>query len=177
MCFECGIFFFPQQNGQSTTMEKSKILIILFQSEEKQTHRQLDTLYQISSGFPEIERYTNSISGMRFFKIYFIHYTITAVLIFPFVSLSPAPPSLQQSPLQFISMGHAYKFFHFPISYTILNTLLSILYLSIMLLSPCTIFPIHPFPLPGDNPPNDLHIYESVLVLIVCLISFFSFSC
>ena len=58
----------------------------------------------------------------------------------------PTPPgtptSFQQSPPQFMSMGHANKFFGFSISYTILNTCLSILYLPIMLLNHFTFSPI-----------------------------------
>ena len=39
-------------------------------------------------------------------------------------------------------------------------------------LIPAPFPPFSPFPLPGDNPPNDLHIYNSVPVLVVCLVSF-----
>ena len=35
----------------------------------------------------------------------------------------------------------------------------------------CFLFPV-PFPLPTDNPPNDLHIYDSLSVLLVCLVCF-----
>ena len=69
-----------------------------------------------------------------------------------------------------MSVGHTYKFFGFSISYTILNLPLSILYLPFMLLTPCTFSPILPFPLLADNPPNDLHIYDSVPVLLVGLV-------
>ena len=71
-----------------------------------------------------------------------------------------------------MSVGRAYKFFGFSISYTILNLPLSILFLPIMLLSPCTFSPILPSPLPADNPPNDLHTYDFVSVLVVCLVCF-----
>ena len=37
--------------------------------------------------------------------------------------------------------------------------------------------PLLPQPLPADNPPNDLHIYDSVSVLVLCLVPFFRFSC
>ena len=132
----------------------------------------------------QFSMYKVCICFVRFIPISFLKIYLLIVLLQlshfpPFTPLHPVHPlpPIFPTPPQFMSMGHTYKFFGFYISYTILNTLLSILYLPIMLLSPCTIFPIHPFPLPGDNPPNDLHIYESVLVLIVCLISFFSFSC
>ena len=59
--------------------------------------------------------------------------------------LSPSPPfiphSVQPSPPQFMSMGQAWKFFGYSISYTILNLPLSILCLPIMLLIPCTFPP------------------------------------
>ena len=32
--------------------------------------------------------------------------------------------------------------------------------------------PILPSSLPTDNPPNDLHIYDSVPVLLVCLVCY-----
>ena len=41
----------------------------------------------------------------------------------------------------------------------------------------CFLFPVpfppfSSFPLPADNPPNDLHLYHSVPVLVVCLVCF-----
>ena len=59
--------------------------------------------------------------------------------LFPF-ALYPYPPTIP--PPQFISMGHTYMFFGFSISHTILNLLLSILYLQFMLLIPSTFPPI-----------------------------------
>ena len=70
------------------------------------------------------------------------------------------------------SMGHECKFFGFSISYTILGIPLSIMYLPIMLLNPCTFPPFFPSPHPADNPPNYLHTYDSVPVLVVCLVCF-----
>ena len=93
-----------------------------------------------------------------------------------FPPLSPSasyPHSLQHSPL----LVHVRKFFGFSISYTILTLPLSILYLPIMLLNPCTPR-FFPFPLPTDNPPCDLHFCDSVPVLVICLVCFcFRFSC
>ena len=71
-----------------------------------------------------------------------------------------------------MSMGGAYKFFGFSISYTTLNISLFILYLPIMLFNPCTFLPFSLFPLPTDNHPNDLYIYVSVSVLFVCLVCY-----
>ena len=42
-----------------------------------------------------------------------------------------------------------------------------------MLLNPFPIALLSPFSLPADNPPNDLYIYDSVLVLVVYFV--FSF--
>ena len=47
-------------------------------------------------------------------------------------------PSFRIPPSQFMSMGYTWKFFGFSISHTILNLPLSILYLPLMLLIPCT---------------------------------------
>ena len=71
-----------------------------------------------------------------------------------------------------MSIGCTYKFFDFSISYTILNIPLSISYLWIILFNPRTFSPILPFHFPADNPPNDLHTYDSVSVLLVCLVCF-----
>ena len=68
-------------------------------------------------------------------------------------------------------MGCICKFFGFSISHTIFNLPLSILYLPHILLIPCTFSPILPAN-PPDNPPNDLHTYDSVPVLVVCLVCF-----
>ena len=64
-------------------------------------------------------------------------------------------------------IGHAYKFFGFSISYIILNIPLSTLYLLTMLPNPRAFFPIPTLPSPADDPPNDLHIYDTVPVLLV----------
>ena len=74
-----------------------------------------------------------------------------------------------------MSMGHTYKFFGFSISYTILTLPLSVLYLPIVLLIPCTFSPFSLFPLPDDNPPNDLRFNDSAPVTVVCLGFFFFF--
>ena len=69
-----------------------------------------------------------------------------------------------------MSMGPTYKFFGFFISHTILNLPLSILYLPLTLLIPCTFSPFLSLPIPTDNPPCALYFCESVLV--VCLVRF-----
>ena len=67
-------------------------------------------------------------------------------------------------------VGHAYKFFDFYISYTVLNIPCLFCTCQFVLLNPSTFSPILPHPLPADNPPNDLHIYDAVPVLVVCLV-------
>ena len=98
-----------------------------------------------------------------------------------FFPLCPPPPStlfsssiLPHLPL-FLSMSCTYKFFGFSISYTILNLPLSIFFLTFMLVIPCTFPPFSSNPFPADNPPCDLHIYDSVPVLVVCLVFGFFF--
>ena len=106
---------------------------------------------------------------LQFFKIYFID-NLTVVPIFLLGRPLPGTPIPSSNPLpQFMTMGHAYKFFGFSISYTVLNNPLSCTY-QFVLLNPCTLSLILLLPLLDDNPPNDLHIYDSVPVLLVCLV-------
>ena len=124
------------------------------------------------------ERHRSEDTRFHFgsFQVYFIDYAITVVPFFLlFIPLHPAPPLPPACPLltpQFMSMGFTYKFFGFSISYTILTLPLSILYLPIMLLNPCTFSSIAPVLLPADNPPCGLHFYDSVPILVVCLVCF-----
>ena len=111
----------------------------------------------------------------------FIDYAIT-VVPFPPPSLHstpscPSPPS-HIPPLEFMSMGHTYKFFGYYISYTILNLPLPIFYLPFVLLILCTFPSSLPLHSPVDNPPSDLHFCGSVLFLVVGLVCFcFCFRC
>ena len=108
---------------------------------------------------------------LQFFKIYFID-NLTVVPIFLLGPLLPGTPIPSSNPLPwFMSMGHAYKFFGFSISYTVLNNPLSCTY-QFVLLNPRTLSLILLLPLSADNPPNDLHICDSVPVLLVCLVCF-----
>ena len=67
----------------------------------------------------------------------------------PFTPLHPAHPLRPTfPPVQFMPMGHTYKFFGFYMSYTILNLPLSIFYLPFMLHILCTLSPSLPLPLP-----------------------------
>ena len=43
-------------------------------------------------------------------------------------------------------------------------------------LTPAPFSPLSSFPLPADNPPNDPHTYDSVPVLVVCLVCFCFYS-
>ena len=80
----------------------------------------------------QLQEYTFKSDFQYFFKLYFIDYAITVVLIFP---LSPLPPSTPIpsgiSPPLFMSMGHVYKFFGCSISYTVLYIPIAILQLPI----------------------------------------------
>ena len=118
------------------------------------------------------------LSFFFFFNI-FIDYAITVVPFPPPHSTPscPTPPS-HIRPLQFMSMGHTYKFFGFYISYIILTLPLSIFHLSSMLLILCTFPPLSHSDSPVENPPCDLHFCGSVSVLVVCLVCFcFCFRC
>ena len=75
---------------------------------------------------------------------------------------APHPTCITLPSPQFMSMGCTYKFFGVSISYTILNLHMSILYMPIMLLIPCTFPPIPPVSLPTENPPYDVHFSDSV---------------
>ena len=109
------------------------------------------------------------------FLIYFIDYAITVVPFFlPFILFRPVLPSTIIPPPQFMSMGHTYKF-GFSISYTILNLLLSILYLPLMLLIPCTFSS-------SNSPLTTLHVTSISVNLFLFLLfaqfaSFFLFVC
>ena len=122
--------------------------------------------------------YLREHTDFFYFLNIFIDYAIT-VVPFPPTPLHPAqPPPSHIPPLQFMSMGHTYKFFGFYISYTILTLALSIFHLSSMLLILCTFPRLSPSHSPIDNPPCDLHLYGSVPVLVVCLVcSCFCFRC
>ena len=54
---------------------------------------------------------------------------------------TPFPPVISPPPTYLTSMACACKFFGFSVSYTVLNLPLSILYLPILLLIPCTFYP------------------------------------
>ena len=89
-------------------------------------------------------------------------YALTVVPFFP-----PSYPPWPFTPY-FMSTDHTYEFFGYSIFYAIFNLLLSILGLPIVLLIPYTFPPILPLHLPTDNPPCDLHLCDSVPILIVC---------
>ena len=119
--------------------------------------------------------------------LFFIFTTIFNILIGYAITVVPFPPHSTPScppspshipPLQFMSMGHTYKYFGFYISYTILTLPLSIFHLSFMLLILCTFPPLSLSHSSVGNPPCELHFCGSVSVLVVCLVCFcFCFRC
>ena len=88
---------------------------------------------------------------------------------------SPLPCTPPPTPiplLQFVSMGHIYKFFGFYISYTILNLPLSIFYLPFMLFILCTFSPFSP----PTTPLITLHLISiSVILFLFQLFVWFCF--
>ena len=105
-----------------------------------------------------------SNAAQCFFKIYFIDCAITVVPFPPLHSIpSYPPPPSHIPPIQFMSMGHTYKFIGFYISYTILTLPLSIFYLPFMLLILCTF--------PPSLPPTPLlttvHVISISMVLFL----------
>ena len=84
------------------------------------------------------------------------------VLPFP-----PATPSLCSCPWVMHVSSLASPF---PILFLTSLCLFCIYHLYFLLPAPFPSF--FPFPFPDDNPPNDLHAYDSVSVLVVCLVCF-----
>ena len=88
------------------------------------------------------------VSHPRFFKyIYWLCY-YSCPIPPPHSTPSCPPPPSHMPPLWFMSMGHAYKFFGFYISYTILILPLYIFHLLFMLLILCPFPPSLPLLLP-----------------------------
>ena len=114
-----------------------------------------------------------------FLKVDLIDYAITVVPISPCVPVCLVSPFPLAVPPYFMSMGHAYKFFGYSISYTVFNIHPPVYSVATNLypLIPVPYPSFSPFPLPTDNPPNDLHTYDSVSVLLVGIVCFFRFSC
>ena len=97
------------------------------------------------------------------------------LLFIPLHPAPPLPPAFPPQPHSFMSMGRTYKFFGFSTSYSILNLPLSCLFYTYRLcfLLPVPFPPFYPLPYPTDNPPCDLHFYDSVPVLVVCFCFWF----
>ena len=95
-----------------------------------------------------------------------------------FFALCPPPPGslLPSSNLPLLSscpcVMHVIFFFAYPLSILFLTSPCLFCSYPTMLLNPCTFSLLSPFPLPADNPPNDLHVYDSLPVVVVCLVSF-----
>ena len=113
-----------------------------------------------------------------FLKIYFIDYAITVV---PFSPLSPLPCT--PHPPSFPHLSSCPWVIHisplatpFPILFLTSPFLFCTCQFAI--LNPCTFPSLSPFRLSTDNPLNDPHFYDSVSVLLFCLVCFSSrFNC
>ena len=91
------------------------------------------------------------MGSIKTFSFVFLFFMYLLIMLLQLAHLSPlysplpcSPPHTIIPPPQFMSMGHTYKFFGVTISYTILNFPLTIFYLPLMLLIPCTFSPILP---------------------------------
>ena len=106
--------------------------------------------------------------------MYFIDYAITVVSFFlPFIPLHPAipdPPALLAPALSSCPLVVHISSLASPFPILFLTSPYLVFTYQFLLLNPCTFSPISPFP--TDNPPNDLHIYDSVPVLLLCLVCF-----
>ena len=96
-----------------------------------------------------------------YFLIYFIDYAIT-VPLFPLCPSLPSTPIPSRNlPIMHISSLAS----PFPILFLTFPCLFCTYQL-------CFLFRVPFSPFPADNSPNDLHIYGSVSVLLVCLVCF-----
>ena len=87
---------------------------------------------------------------------------------FPFAPLHLVhafPPAIP--PPLFMPMGHACKFIGYFTIYTVPNIPCLFCIHQFVLSNPCIFPSISLFPLPTENSPNDLGIYDSVPVLVV----------
>ena len=109
-----------------------------------------------------------------FFKVYFIDYAITVVPIFPpLLSSTWYSPSLQQScPLSSCPGVLHISSLISPFPVLSLTFLCLFCTYQICFVFPVPFPPFSPFPLPADNPPSDLPVYDSVPVLVVFLVHF-----
>ena len=89
----------------------------------------------------------------------------------------PFPPSTQYPPFPpaiptplFMSIGCAYKFFGFCISYTILNIPVYFVPINLCFLIPALFCLFSPFPLQSGSHPNNLHTCDSVSDLLVSFV-------
>ena len=112
-----------------------------------------------------------------FKKLYFINNAITVVLTFHSLPPSAWYPYSLQRPLPPPPLVHhvhgswcACKFFGFSISYTVLNIPLYFVPTNLYFLTPVPFLLFSPFFFPVDNPPNDLHICDSVALPSVALV-------
>ena len=95
--------------------------------------------------------------------------------LFQFSPLFPSaqfPPSLQKFPLSSFPWVVHVSSLASLLPILLPSSPLSICTYPIMLLNPVPFPSLSPFPFQADNPPYNLHIYDSIPVLVVCLVCF-----
>ena len=112
-------------------------------------------------------------ASFMFLSIFYWLCCYSCPSFFPFAPLSPVssfPPAI--TPLS--SCPWAIRVSSLASPFPILFLTSPCLFCSYQLcfLIPAPFLPFSPFPLPADNPPNDPHTYDSVPVLVVCLVCF-----
>ena len=114
------------------------------------------------------------LSTSQYFKVYFIDYAFIVIPSFPSLSPSPWYPPLSCNAPLLSSCPWVLPISSLASPFLILFLTSPCLFCTYQLwfLIPVLIPPFSPFFLPTDNPPNDLHIYDSVPILVVCLVCF-----
>ena len=92
--------------------------------------------------------------------------------IFPFAPSTWDPHFLQQPPLSSCPWVLHIRSLVTPLPILFLTTPYLLCTYQSMLLNLYTLLPIFPFPFPANNPPNDLHVSDSVPVLFVCFVCY-----
>ena len=90
----------------------------------------------------------------------------------PLLPSTQYPHTLQQSPLSSCPWVVYVSSLATPFPILFLTSPSLFCTYQLVLLNPCNFPPYSHFPLPADNHPNDLNIYDSISVLLACLVCF-----